>query len=408
MLDPAETDQDDLRQGRGPWQSVAPSFSQSDAAGERCDVLVVGAGITGSLVAEHLTACGYRPIVLERERPGFGSTAASTALLQWEIDKPLRTLAERYGFDRAASIYRRSFMAAQGLVQLIKARGLAEIARSRETVYLATEQNGPPELAKELAVRHRADLPGELLGDSELKERFRLHRAAAIVSRGSADVDPLILAHSMLDQALHRGARLIEGEATDYWPTRRGMIVELADGREIEADHVILATGYAMPTVAANALHSVASSWVIATPPQPPSRLWPGSALIWEASDDYLYARTTRQGRIVLGGEDEDIEDAEGRERLLPQKTKVLELRLFKLWPHAPARAQTSWAGAFGKTVDGLPLIGPVPGLPHLFAAFGYGGNGITFSYLASRLVTAMLAGQRRSWFAHFALDRTP
>ncbi|WP_442063265.1 hypothetical protein, partial [Rhizobium johnstonii] len=35
-------------------------------------------------------------------------------------------------------------------------------------------------------------------------------------------------------------------------------------------------------------------------------------------------------------------------------------------------------------TVDGLPLIGPVPETPHVFAAYGYGGNGITFSYLSS------------------------
>ena len=35
--------------------------------------------------------------------------------------------------------------------------------------------------------------------------------------------------------------------------------------------------------------------------------------------------------------------------------------------------------------ISRLPLIGPVPGKNGIFAAYGYGGNGITFSYLAAR-----------------------
>ncbi len=64
------------------------------------------------------------------------------------------------------------------------------------------------------------------------------------------------------------------------------------------------------------------------------------------------------------------------------------------------------WSGAFGQTEDGLPLIGEVPGQPNLFAAYGYGGNGITFSYLASRIIGEMLAGRHEPWYDDFAIDR--
>jgi glycine/D-amino acid oxidase-like deaminating enzyme len=76
------------------------------------------------------------------------------------------------------------------------------------------------------------------------------------------------------------------------------------------------------------------------------------------------------------------------------------------LWPRAAATAAFVWSGAFGETVDGLPLIGPVPGYPRIFAAYGYGGNGITFSYLASRLIGRLIAGERGKWRDTFALDR--
>lgn len=44
--------------------------------------------------------------------------------------------------------------------------------------------------------------------------------------------------------------------------------------------------------------------------------------------------------------------------------------------------------------------------MPGLYAAYGYGGNGITFSFLASRLIAKMIEGQREDWYDDFALDR--
>ena len=62
MLDPRDTRQEDLRTGTGPWrpllQRPTGAILQADT---RCDVAVVGGGITGALVAEHLTAMGRDP-----------------------------------------------------------------------------------------------------------------------------------------------------------------------------------------------------------------------------------------------------------------------------------------------------------------------------------------------------------
>ena len=55
----------------------------------KCDALIVGGGITGSLMAERLTRQGLDVIVIDRELPGKGSTAASTSMLLWEIDRSL-------------------------------------------------------------------------------------------------------------------------------------------------------------------------------------------------------------------------------------------------------------------------------------------------------------------------------
>src|SRR5690349_5191379 len=70
------------------------------------DIVIVGAGITGALVADALVATGRRILVLDSREPAQASTAASTALLQYEIDTDLVDLAKALGPERAALAYR--------------------------------------------------------------------------------------------------------------------------------------------------------------------------------------------------------------------------------------------------------------------------------------------------------------
>ena len=95
ILDSDDTEQADLRGGRSPWFATSSHPPRRDLGENlKCDALIVGAGITGSLVAERLTRQGLDVIIVDRELPGRGSTAASTSMLLWEIDRPLRELSE--------------------------------------------------------------------------------------------------------------------------------------------------------------------------------------------------------------------------------------------------------------------------------------------------------------------------
>jgi glycine/D-amino acid oxidase-like deaminating enzyme len=161
-----------------------------------------------------------------------------------------------------------------------------------------------------------------------------------------------------------------------------------------------------MPDIVRSSVHQVSSSWAIATVPQP-HQVWKDGALTWEDAKDYLYARTTRAGRIIIGGEDStDIIEPEARDRMIPEKSRVLAQRLAALWPRANTEVEFRWAGTFDTTADGLPLIGPVPGAKGVYAAYGYGGNGITFSFLAARLIGDLIAGKTSPLLRDFAIDR--
>src|SRR5690348_6429494 len=128
-----------------------------------------------------------------------------------------------------------------------------------------------------------------------------------------------------------------------------------------------------MPPVVHATIQQPSSTWAVATAPSP-LQLWPEEVLVWEAARNYHYGRTTADGRIVFGGEDDQkLIDPKMRDEATPSKARRLEQKLRSLWPNASPDIEYRWSGTFDSTRDGLPLIGAVDGASHLYAAYGYG-----------------------------------
>ena len=129
-------------------------------------------------------------------------------------------------------------------------------------------------------------------------------------------------------------------EATTFEQHKDGVTVGTAQGPTIRASHVVLATGYELASIAPSKGQSIVSTFALATRPQP-RNLWPREAFIWEASDPYLYMRATADGRVICGGEDEEFEDEEKRDALIPEKTRRISQKLKKLMHKATQEGRT-------------------------------------------------------------------
>ena len=385
----------DLRTGRSVWQEKrAPSVPGWELAGDAdADVVVIGAGISGAMVADALSEAGLAVLIVDRRGPVRGSTVASTALLQYEIDQPLTKLSRQIGEEAAIRAWRRSRLALDGLGARIRALSLAPM-RKRDSLYLAGNLLDAEALSREGEARRRAGFETAFLGTAALKERFGIGRRAALLGYDNIEVDPRALAAAFLRIAIARGARLASPvEIVDLDARPRSVTLRTKAGARISSRHVVFCTGYEIPFGHEPKGHQAISTWAIATVPQP-RRLWPERCFIWEASEPYLYLRTTPDGRVICGGEDEDFVDEEARDRLIEAKTATLQKKLAKLLPVLDTRADFAWAGTFGASTTGLPTIGEMPGLKNCWAVMGFGGNGITYSRIGAEIVRAGLTGK--------------
>ncbi len=398
----------DLRTGLPVWFAYrVPAVPVSKLARDaKADVAVIGMGISGAMIAEALTAQGLDVICLDRRGPMLGSTAATTALVQFEVDQPLSKLSAMIGRMKAERAWRRSRLAVESLFARITDLGISCRLGRRSSLYLAGNVLGAGDLADECAARLQAGIAARHLTPKPLAELFGLERNGALLSYGNLTLDPRALTAGLLLKARERGARLhAPTEATHVTSSRDAVSVETKDGPVVTAAHAVLATGYELMDMVPQAEHRIVSTWAIATKPQPKG-LWRDEAFIWEASDPYLYIRTTRDGRVICGGEDEDFSDEEKRDALIGAKSAQLSKKLKKLFPHLDAQAEFAWTGSFGTTGTGLPYIGAIPRHPRVHAAMGYGGNGITYSQIASEVIASSLADRDDSDADLYALKR--
>lgn len=389
------TEHRDLRTGRPIWLAKRrPSITTLPLDDSiACDVAVIGAGISGALIAENLSEAGLDIIILDRRSPVEGSTPASTALLQYELDTPLSLMAKRIGRTRAERLWRRSRLSVDALRERTERLGLDVDAETRGSIYLDGNILGPAALAIEAEARRRAGFEIELIGPSEVEARYGIARRHAIIGFGNYSADPLRMAAAYLKTAQARGARIFSPvEVTEAHPSDSRVILRTASGPEIMARQVIFATGYEMVKGVPRKGNYIMSTWVIATRPQPKA-IWPTGAMIWEAADPYLYIRTTPRGEIICGGEDEEIDNAAARDAKIDAKARKLARKLGTLLPNIDPSPAFAWAGSFGNSPVGSPTVGRVPRMPNCYAAMGYGGNGITFSMMAAQMLRGLITG---------------
>ncbi|MBE2238308.1 MAG: FAD-binding oxidoreductase [Caldilineaceae bacterium] len=371
-----------------------------------CDVVVIGGGITGALVAYHLAEAGMETVVLDKRHIAWGSTSATTALLQYEIDTPLCDLIEMVGEDHAVRSYLACADAIDKIAALVKKIGNECGFVRKSSLYLASYKSHAPALKREYAARKKHGIRLEWLDQQQIEARWPFRRPAALLSEKGAQVDAYQLAHALLQAGIQTGLQVYDrSEVTkiDHSPRRVHLTTE--HGAKITTKKIVFACGYESQKYLKRQVAQLISTYALASEPLDTSS-WPDGSLIWESARPYLYLRTTEDGRVIMGGEDEEFTDPTARDKLIPRKTARLQRKFQALFPHLEMEVAFSWAGTFGETKDGLAYIDKSPDLPNAWFALGYGGNGITYSVLAAEIIRDAILDKPNPYADLFRFER--
>jgi glycine/D-amino acid oxidase-like deaminating enzyme len=372
-----------------------------------CDVVIVGAGITGALVADELTDGRRRVVVIDQRDIALGSTSASTALLQYEIDRDLSELAELVGLERARQAYRAGVESIEILAKLADSLPHSVDFTRRQSLYLASRDSHVKRMKKEYGARAEAGIAVEWLNESTLRKRFGCHRPGGILSANAAQVDPFHLTRVLLTRCVARGAQMFGFTALERIQTSRsGVKLSLSTGVTLTASHVVICCGYESLGFLPLDVAKLHSTYALVTEPLYEDHPV-DSTLIWESARPYLYLRATPDRRLVVGGEDMPFRNPTARDASLGTKVEALQKKYRRLFKKNLPPVAYSWAGTFAETEDGLPFIGAAPKMdPRILFALCFGGNGITFSAHAGRMLKAAIEKRPHPLQGVFGFER--
>jgi glycine/D-amino acid oxidase-like deaminating enzyme len=373
-----------------------------------CDILVVGGGITGALLAYQLSSEGHRTVVIDKRDIGTGSTSATTSMIQYELDEPLYSLSEKIGKESAVDVY---LGAADGVETL---KHIVNILPSdcgfaiKQSLHYANDDRDVSDLMKEFECQKMAGLQVKWLTTNQILSGYGLVSAGGILSETAASMDAYQMTHALLQYCIkHFGLKVYDHtrlESVEYGKSKNYVVVDTT--AVIECNTIVYTTGYESHEVIRSGIGKLISTYACISEPfdkLPESLL---QTVFWNTQDPYFYFRTTADNRILIGGEDENFKNPEKRDLLIEKKELDLVAKFQQQMPGTTFAADFSWAGTFGATKDSLPYIGPHPDFRNSYFMLGFGGNGITFSIMGMKILSDAVAGRSNKFLEYFKFKR--
>ncbi|TVP48180.1 MAG: FAD-binding oxidoreductase [Halomonas sp.] len=400
----------DLKSGYPFWavkNGLLKTFPQL-VRDHQCEVVVIGGGITGALIADELSRNGHHVVVLERRDVGWGSSAASTALLQYEIDTHMTDLAKRYGEADAVLAYRACADAIGELESLAAGMGDVDFERQK-SLYYASSEDDVASLKEELALRQKYGFDADWLDREAVLKEYGFAAPGAILTHLAASLDPYRMAYQLFAKVVERGGEVYDRTQVETLVTaEQGVKLTLTNGATLRCQYVVMAAGYESQSWLSESVAVNRSSYALITDPLPPEALGMlRHTMMWESARPYLYMRTTRDGRLLVGGDDDDEDIPKRRDARVEEKAAGLARKVEELLPKLDINPTFSWGGTFAETADGLPFFGPHEEYgPRVQFAMAYGGNGISYSMIGAKLLRALIEGREHALSTLFSFQR--
>ncbi len=337
------------------------------------DTVVVGAGLTGALIAHHLAEAALNIVVLEATEAPGGTVGRGTGLALLGTPAPYVALQTRLGPDKGRQVWE---LTRQNLDLLTAILHKLHQEATHVGSFRMTDDDTEAGLLQESAVLLRQNLYAAEIDDAT--------EYGYLVGMRTADdlaFDPAALTAALLDHANITVEYETEVQAIRPHPgpvSENATLSVWAHKRYLLARKVVLANG----------AHAIRLNRKLG------SILYPTSmhAVDFRNAGVLPTPLVLRQGQVVIQAHGNDwrmVGWTGAQQDVLPALTEVAQ----QLCPKAPVIGRHSWWVA--QSTDGLPVVGQVPDMPNVYTVNGLGPWGLSWVCVAvDRLIGLLLHGE--------------
>jgi hypothetical protein len=362
----------------------APSL----AADEACDVVVIGAGITGLSTAYELGRAGRSVVVIDRGSIGRGMTARTTAHLATELDDFHSELVRVRGEEEARLYHRTQVEAVDRIEAICREEGIKCDFRRLDGYLVPTEEGSIADLQEEFETCRKIGVEVEWAERAPIEG---LHTGRCLRFPNQGRFHPTRYLAGLARAVTARGGRLYaDTPYMGHQEDEEGVLIETEGGFRIRARAAVFATNSPVnDKVAIHTKQIPDRTYVIA------GRVPRGSVpdiLLWDTYDAYHYVRIQEldgaENLLIVGGEDHRSGEADDMDQRFARLAEWTRKR-FPGFGHVEYR----WSGQVLEPMDFMPFSGRNPGDRNIYIHTGDSGQGITNGVAGSLNLLALLTG---------------
>lgn len=370
------------------------------------EVIIVGGGVTGSILGYYFSKEGIDSVILEKSRIAHGSTSITTSLLQYELDSNLMSLMESVPSEQVINSYKLGITALKEIEKFINENGNGCNYIKRDTLLYTAKDLEKKEIYEEYKIRKENGFNVKFINEEENPFSFDL-KAGLYAIEGGAELDPFKYTHQLLEVATNNGLRVYENTPViDVKYNEEYVEAITSYNHKVKGKILVLATGYNTELFTDRSFGIKTYTYNIATKPLRDIKGWQNNVLIRDNESRYNYFRTTSDNRIIAGGEDTPFTD-NFNPKIAIEKYNILEQRLKNMFNEINnIKIEYKYCGAFASTKDNLGFIGKDPNKDKLWYVLGYGANGILFAILGGLMLPKLYKGEVDEYLKYFKVDR--
>ncbi len=372
--------------GRGP--ALPPLEGDIEA-----DVCVVGAGVSGCSTALHLARRGYKVVLLEAERVGYGASGRSGGQLIPGWACGMAKLAAQLGPADAKRLWDFSVEGIELTRELIEQNRIdCDLVWGHMHVGIKPRQ-------REELLEWQREQEGDygydklrFMEQAEVRKWVASERyVAGLLDSGAGHLHPLRFTIGVGQAAVAAGARLFENSNVTKIEHGSTVTVRTTSG-SVRAKFVALCANTGHVDLSARLARKLigVASYIVATRPLGAARanaLLKDNIAVADLNWIIDYFRLSSDHRLLFGGR-------VSYSGLDPLGTaRATRKRMLNVFPQlADAGIDYAWGGLIDISMSRAPNFGRLA--PNVYFLQGYSGHGMVAATIAGRIVAEAIAGQ--------------
>ncbi len=383
-------------------KSVRPALQGEVVA----DVCIIGAGFTGISAALELSERGYKVVVLEAERIGFGASGRNGGQIVNGYSRDLETLERRYGAEKAHALGAMSLEGGKIIRERIDKYAIdCDLRHGGFFAAFTQKQIRDLQAVKAKWERHGHEHL-EVVSHEDVASYVKTNRyVGGMIDKRGGHIHPLNLVLGEAAAAESMGAIIFENSRVENIGTGNEPVVATSKGTA-RAKHVLVCgnayLGKLLPKITDRMMP--VSSQVMVTEPLEPGlieSLLPADYCVEDANYVLDYYRRTADNRLLYGG-------GIGYGGQDPSNlTAIIQPNMLRTFPElTQAKIDFAWSGNFALTLTRIPHVGRISDT--VFFSHGDSGHGVTTTHLLGKILGEMVAGHAERFDIWASLPSLP